>query len=72
MRTTSIGGAKYFVTFVDDYSRKVWVYTMKFKGLRRFERFKEFQTLVEIQSGREIKAFRCMSRGDFILDGAWH
>ena len=31
MRTTSIGGAKYFIIFVDDYSRKVWVYTMKCK-----------------------------------------
>jgi hypothetical protein len=25
MRTTSVGGAKYFVIVVDDYSRKVWV-----------------------------------------------
>src|ERR1700738_1378054 len=32
MNITSIGGARYFVTFVDDYSRKVWVYTMKCKG----------------------------------------
>ena len=65
MRTTSIGGARYFVTFVDDYSRKVWVYTMKCKG-EWFERFKEFQALVETQSGHKIKAFRCMSGGDFI------
>ena len=65
MRTTSIGGAKYFVIFVDDYSRKVWVYTMKCKG-EWFERFKEFQALVETQSEHKIKAFRCMSGGDFI------
>ena len=39
MRTTSVGGAKYFVISVDDYSRKVWVYTMKSKG-EWFERFK--------------------------------
>jgi hypothetical protein len=65
MKTTSIGGAKYFVIFVDDYSRKVWVYTMKCKG-EWFERFKELQTLVETQSGHKIKAFRCMNGGDFI------
>jgi hypothetical protein len=78
MRTTSVGGAKYFVIFVDDYSRKVWVYTMKSKG-EWFERFKELQTLVETQSGHKIKAFRCMNGGDFIsrefeafFYGAWH
>ena len=30
------------------------------------ERFKEFQTLIETQSKYKIKAFRCMSGGDFI------
>ncbi len=24
MRTTSLGGARYFVTYIDDFSRKVW------------------------------------------------
>ena len=49
MRTTSVGGAKYFVIFVDDYLKKVWVYTMKYKG-EWCEKFKEFQALVEMQS----------------------
>ena len=31
MQTTSIGGWKYFLTFVDDYSRKTWVYFLKHK-----------------------------------------
>jgi len=31
-KTTSIGGNHYFVTFIDDYSRRCWVYTMKHKG----------------------------------------
>jgi hypothetical protein len=31
MRTMFVGGAKHLVIFVDDYSRKVWVYTMKCK-----------------------------------------
>ena len=26
MKTTSIGAAKYFVTFNDDFSRKIWIY----------------------------------------------
>ena len=30
-RTTSMRGLHYFVTFVDYYSRRVWVYLMKHK-----------------------------------------
>ena len=28
-RDSSLGGTHYFVTFIDDFSRKVWVYFMK-------------------------------------------
>ncbi|KAH9679278.1 hypothetical protein KPL71_026064 [Citrus sinensis] len=38
-KTASIGGSHYFVTFVDDFSRRVWVYTMRAKdeneGIKR-------------------------------------
>ena len=30
-KVASLGGMHYFVTFVDDFSRRVWVYTMKHK-----------------------------------------
>ena len=30
-KTASIGGSHYFVTFVDDFSRRVWVYTIRAK-----------------------------------------
>ena len=36
---TSIGGGKYLLTFVDDFSRKVWVYILKFKD-ETFARFR--------------------------------
>ena len=32
IKTASIGGNHYFVSFIDDYSRRCWVYTMKHKG----------------------------------------
>ena len=32
MRDASICGNKYYVNFIDDYSRKVWVYFMKNKS----------------------------------------
>ncbi|KAI4351351.1 hypothetical protein L6164_005724 [Bauhinia variegata] len=30
-KTASLGSKHYFVTFVDDFSRRVWVYTMRSK-----------------------------------------
>ncbi len=39
MKTTSRGGARYFVTFIDDFSRKTHVYLLKAKG----EAFNKFQ-----------------------------
>jgi hypothetical protein len=32
MKTESIGGCKYWVSFIDDHTKKVWVYFMKHKG----------------------------------------
>ena len=29
MPTASMGGSLYFVTFIDDFSRKVWVYPLR-------------------------------------------
>ena len=31
-KTASIGGNHYFVSFIDDYSRRCWVHTMRHKG----------------------------------------
>ena len=61
----SMGGAKYFVTFGDDFWRKVWIYMMKSKG-EWFDRFKEFQTFVETQLEYELKVFWWMSRSNSI------
>ena len=32
MKVVSKGGAQYFMSFIDDYSRKVWVYFLKNKS----------------------------------------
>ncbi|KAE8708925.1 Serine/threonine-protein kinase HT1 [Hibiscus syriacus] len=36
---SSLGGSRYYVTFIDDFSRKVWVYFLKQKS-EVFEKFK--------------------------------
>ncbi|RDX85684.1 hypothetical protein CR513_33100, partial [Mucuna pruriens] len=32
MKSVSLGGSHYFISFVDDFSRKLWVYLIKRKG----------------------------------------
>ena len=56
-KTDSLGGKHYFVTFVDDFSRRVWVSTLKSKD-EVFETFLEWKKIVEIQTGRKIKVLR--------------
>ena len=41
MKTKTLGGSLYFVTFIDDHSRKIWVYTLKTKD-QVLEVFKQF------------------------------
>ena len=40
------GGSSYVLTFIDDYSRKVWIYLLKIK-LDVFNTFNQFKDLVE-------------------------
>ncbi|KAK9065390.1 hypothetical protein SSX86_016773 [Deinandra increscens subsp. villosa] len=56
-RTESMGGARYFLSLIDDYSRRVWVFMLKHKN-EAFARFKEWRILVENQTERKIKKLR--------------
>ncbi|KAK9073067.1 hypothetical protein SSX86_007389 [Deinandra increscens subsp. villosa] len=56
-RILSIGGANYFISMVDDYSRRVWVFLLKHKS-DALEKFKEWVALVENQTERKIKKLR--------------
>nr|GFC10079.1 retrovirus-related Pol polyprotein from transposon TNT 1-94 [Tanacetum cinerariifolium] len=53
----SLGGKRYFLFIVDDYSRRVWVYIIRFKH-KVFGKFKEWKQLVENQTGRTVKKLR--------------
>ena len=53
----SLSGYQYYVTFIDDFSMKTWIYFMKIKD-EVFNRFQEFKVLVENQIGRRIKVLR--------------
>ena len=46
MSSPLLSGCLYYVLFIDDYSRKSWIYFLKAKS-ESFDRFKEFKTLIE-------------------------
>lgn len=64
METRSIGQARYFVLFVDDASRMAFVYFLKEKN-QVFQKFKEYKSLVENQTGNRIKTLRTDNGGEF-------
>ena len=65
MQTTSLSGYSYYASFIDDYSRKTWIYFLKKKD-EVFERFKDFISLVENLSKNKIKILRSDNGGEFI------
>jgi hypothetical protein len=51
----SDGRYKYYVSFIDDFSKFTWIYLIKFKS-GVFQQFHEFQALVEQLFNRKIIA----------------
>jgi len=64
MPSTSLSGYVYYVSFIDDYSRKTWVYFLKSKD-EVLGKFKEFKALVENLSERKIKTLRSDNGGEY-------
>lgn len=65
MKVKSYGGALYFVTFIDYHLRKVWVYALKTKD-QVLDTFKQFQAVVERQTGKKLKCIRSDNGGEYI------
>jgi transposase InsO family protein len=64
MPSTSISGYVYYVSFIDDYSRKTCVYFLKSKN-EVFGKFKEFKALIENLFERKIKMLMLDNRGEY-------
>ena len=56
---------RYYVIFVDDFSRKCWIFFMQKKD-QTFSKFCEFKALVEKESGKQVKALRSDNGGEYI------
>jgi transposase InsO family protein len=64
MPSSSISGYVYYVSFIDDYSHKTWIYFLKTKD-EVFSKFKEFKALIENPSERKIKILRSDNGGEY-------
>jgi transposase InsO family protein len=64
MPSSSISGYVYYVSFIDDYSRKTWIYFLKSKD-EVFNKFKEFKALIENLYKRKIKILKSDNGGEY-------
>lgn len=60
----SVSSFKYYVHFIDDYSRFTWIYPLKQKS-EVFQAFVQFKNLVENQFNKKIKVLQCDGGGEF-------
>ena len=59
-----INGFKYYVLFIDHFTRFTWIYLLKSKS-EVFTKFVQFKALVENQFSAKIKVFRSNGVGEY-------
>lgn len=65
MLVKSLGGARYFVSFIDDFSRKVHIYILKTKA-EGFNKFVLYKKMVENELDLKIKSVRSDNGTEFV------
>jgi hypothetical protein len=65
LSSPSFFGCKYFLTFIDDFSRRTWVYFLKLKS-EVFDKFLAYKALVEKQFGHQIQKLRTDNGGKYV------
>ena len=60
----NVSGSRWFVTFIDDYSRVTWVFLLKNKS-DLGQVIPEFFTMIKTQFGVNIKRFRSDNARDY-------
>ena len=61
----SIEKHRSYVIFINDYSRRCWIFFMQKKS-ETFSNFCEFKALVEKDSGKQLKALRSDNGGEYV------
>ena len=64
IKPISNSNKRYFISFIDDFSRKVWVYFLTEKS-EAFYTFKRFKNLVEKETGVYLSGLRTDRGGEF-------
>ena len=67
LQVQSIGGARYFITFIDDSSNCSVVYPMRKKS-EAFHYYKLFVYYAQTHTGRKIKVLRSDRGGEYLSD----
>lgn len=65
MKCTSIRGMKYLITFIDDFSRFLWVGFMKEKS-EALTKFKDFKLEAEKLTGKSVRVLRSDNGGEYL------
>ena len=63
-QVSSLGGSHYYVTFIDDATRKVWVYFLRQK-YDVFQTFKKWKCLVENETSKKLRCLRSGNGGEY-------
>jgi hypothetical protein len=63
-QVSSLGGSCYYVTFIDDATRKNWVYCIRQKN-DVFDTFMKWKSLVENETGKRLKCLRLDNAGEY-------
>lgn len=64
-KNVSLGGSRYFILFIDDYSRYTYIYFLKNKN-EAFECFQRYKPEVENKLNRKIKILRSDNGKEFV------
>jgi len=65
LRVVSFSSYKYFLTFIDDFSRCTWVYFLKLKS-EVFNIFLAFKAFIDKKSGHQILKLRSDNGGEYV------
>ncbi|PNX74518.1 copia-type reverse transcriptase-like protein, partial [Trifolium pratense] len=64
VKSSITGASKYFITFVDEYTRMLWPYTIKLKS-EDLDVFKRFKVIIEKESDKSNKILRTYGGGEY-------
>ena len=63
-QVSSLSGSRYYVSFIDDSTRKIWIYCIQNK-CNVFDTFKKQKTLVENETRNKLKCLRSNNGGEY-------